>query len=79
MVAVVRRIVLSTLLGGLIYAGVTGLSHASAQTGTPTPKATATTKPSTKAPSAAKHDCPNDKAGSPSSGSNTSTTSFSTL
>ena len=81
MMSVVRRIVVSTALGGaLIYAGVTGLSPASAQTNTPTPKATATTKPSTKAPAATKHNCPNDKAGSSSSGStSTSTTSFSSL
>ena len=75
---VVRRAIVVSLLGaGSIYAGVMGLSHASAASSTKSPSGTPspTTSPSTKngtSGSAGKHHCPNDGTNSGTVGASSS-------
>jgi hypothetical protein len=68
MVRFVRRTLVATAIGtGAIYAGVTGLAHASAATHTTKASSTHTQRTSSSSSSTTKHLCPNEE------GSNSST------
>jgi hypothetical protein len=66
---ITRALVVTAIGSGAVYAGLTGLSHASAATNSPSASSTKARSTATASATNSDHNCPKDSSDSPSSNS----------